>query len=128
MVPKNRALTVKFPDLEVNASDVNIGDLHPFRYMYAMKHAIFLMLYIYICHSDVYYVNKFPCLEVYCNTRSIINHPSSHLHLFHVHLFISLFSCCSLFCCTRASQEDSHMAMRCPHYTFTIIILINFKL
>ena len=36
----------------------------------------------------------------------------------------ALFSSCSLFCCTRASQEDSHMAMRCPHYTFTIIILL----
>ena len=62
------------------------------------------------------------------NTRSIFYHPSSYLHLFYVHLFISLFSYCSLFCCTRASQEDSHMAMRCPHYTFTIIIYINFKL
>ena len=62
------------------------------------------------------------------NTQSIINHPSSHLHLFYVHLFISLFSYWSLFCYTRASQEDSHMAMRCPHYTFTIIIYIHFKL
>ena len=65
--------------------------------------------------------------------RFIINHPSSHLHSFYVFNYFTVLLLFTVFCCTRASQEDSHMAMRCPHYTFTILyiyiyIYIHFKL
>ena len=69
---------------------------------------------------NIYYKDKYVmCVESVSCIQAI-----EHQHMDHPLVLDVLKKYSALRNKTRASQEDSHMAMRCPHYTFTIYIYI----